>query len=799
MKLKHNKKLSIASALSATSRKWKNKKWTWQEFATKLSQPHYTSETEEEYLKATKPEQGKIKDVGGYVAAYLNGGRRKPDSVIHRQILTLDLDFAHLDFWDDFLMVYDVAAILHTTHSHTEAAPRYRLIVPLSRECTPDEYTAVARHFAGVLGIDKFDRTTFQTSRLMFWPSSPKGSTYGFKIQDSPFLNVDKTLAKYEDWTDASLWPTSSQHTEHINGEIKKQQDPTLKKGIVGMFCKAYSISECIDTFLKEEYLATDTPDRYTYTKGSTSCGLVVYDDKFAYSHHGTDPVSGQLCNAFDLVRVHLYGHLDTGQVSNPSSKKSYKAMQTLCTEDAKVKSIMAYESIVEAKYDFAEGYEEPESDDDEQTEDPLKWAEALEVDTRGKYLGSANNLNLILSSDSRLVGAFKYNSFDNKRYLFKSVPWRTVREEEPFRNVDYSGLRNYIDCVYGIAGNLKIDDALALEFERNSFHPVRDYLKEQVWDKTERVDTILIDYFGVEDTLYHREAIRKTLAAGVARIFNAGAKFDLVLTLIGDQGTGKSTLVDKLGGRWFYDSFTTVKGKEAFEQLQGAWLIEIPELSALRKADVEPVKHFISKREDTFRPAFARAAETFKRQCVFIATTNEEQFLTDQTGNRRFIPVTIQPKKATKNVFKLSVGEVGQIWAEAVQMYRKGETLYMSKEANTEAAKHQDDHKQVDERQGIISDYLELKLPKNWAELDLFSRKIFLEEGKPEKNGTTKKVVCVAEVWCECLGKDKTDMNRYKTKDINDMLKNLKNWERINSTKNFKLYGKQKYYKRIR
>ena len=368
----------------------------------------------------------------------------------------------------------------------------------------------------------------------------------------------------------------------------------------------------------------------------------------------------------------------------------------------------------------------------------------------------------------------------------------------EPLRDVDYSGVRNYIECVYGIVSSQKVDDTLALEFEKKKFHPIREYICAQKWDGIPRVNTLLIDYFGAEDNAYTRAAIRKTLVAAIARVFEPGIKFDTALILVGEQGTYKSTFVKKLGMEWFSDTFTTVQGKESFEQIQGAWLIEMAELSGLKKAEVESIKHYISKREDMFRPAYGRTVETYKRQCVFFGTTNNKDFLRDPTGNRRFMPIDVRPEYATKSVNDdLTQDEVNQIWAEAYQLYLAKEPLYLVGDEDIIAKIEQHKHSEADERKGIIEEYLNTKFPDDWDKMDLYDRRRWLEDPL-SKNGTVQKdFVCIAEVWCECLGKDKTEMSRYNTREVNEILRSLPEWEAIASTKNFPLYGKQKYYKR--
>lgn len=791
--MNHDGSINIATGLSGGSRVWKNKTWQFSDFVKRLQQVQVTSETHREFIAATLPEQGKIKDVGGYVGAYLRNGRRTKATVVHRQLLTLDIDFAHIDFWQDFVLTFDCAAILHSTHKHCEASPRYRLLIPLNREVTPDEYSAISRRVAGDLGIDLFDQTTFDINRLMFWPSVPKDVEYYFRQQDGPWLDADAVLAQYIDWRDTSLWPTSGKALRDLDETIGKQENPTEKKGIIGAFCRTFTIQEVIEKFLSAEYV--DAGDgRYTYTKGSTAAGLIVYEDKFAYSHHGTDPASGKLCNAFDLVRLHLYGHLDNHREDiAPSKTKSYAAMQDLAKSDPEVRKLNAKESLEQARYDFADGSDL--ETDAAFIESTTNWMAELETDTKGGYLSSATNINTILANDPRLRGLFRQNNFDGKRYVTATLPWRRVDKPEPVKNVDYAGLRNYIESIYGITGNLKIDDSLALEFDKRSFHPVVEYLESITWDGTERVDSLLIDYFGADDNIYSREAIRKTLCGAVARVYHPGCKFDTVLTLVGPQGTNKSTLVKKLGKDWHSDTFTTVNGKEAFEQVQGAWLIEMAELAATRKAEMEAVKHFISKQVDTFRPAYGRVSETYPRQCVFIATTNMLEFLRDPTGNRRFIPVLVQPSNIKKDVWTDLDADIDQIWAEAVHLYEEGERLYLSTEAEAIANRKRAEHSELDERKGIVEDYLSRLLPKDWHKLDIFERRIFIENGT---EGTVERDhVCIAEIWCELLGKNKEDMSRYNTRDINEIMKGLGDWTASNSTKNFAIYGKQKYYSR--
>ena len=153
-----------------------------------------------------------------------------------------------------------------------------------------------------MIGIEQFDHTTYDINRLMYWPSTSADGEFIFKEHAGDYLNADGILALYRNWVDASEWPVSSREVRSIQSAINKQADPLEKDGWVGLYCRTYGVPEVVQEHLPGVYESTPVQDRYTYLKGSTTGGMIIYDDKFAYSHHGTDPISGRLVNAFDLV-----------------------------------------------------------------------------------------------------------------------------------------------------------------------------------------------------------------------------------------------------------------------------------------------------------------------------------------------------------------------------------------------------------------------------------------------------------------------------------------------------------------
>ena len=307
-----------------------------------------------------------------------------------------------------------------------------------------------------------------------------------------------------------------------------------------------------------------------------------------------------------------------------------------------------------------------------------------------------------------------------------------------------------------------------------------------------ERLDTLLIDYLGAKDNEYTRAVTRKTLAAGVERIFNPGCKFDYMLLLVGDQGIGKSYLIKRLGGRWFSDSLTTVIGKEAYEQLQGTWLVEMGELSVARKADIEALKHFISKQEDIFREAYGRRTVVYPRQCIFMGTSNDRECLRDRTGNRRFWPVNVS--RGMKSLWQDL--NVDQIWAEAVQAYRTGEELYLKDGLARLAMDVQAEHTEESDRAGMVYEYLETLLPENWGSLDISGRRMFLLGDFNGAKGTVKRSrVCAIEVWCECFGGDPKQLSNIQAREIRSILDNAEGWKRYEGLFRFGIYGRQRSY----
>ena len=789
MNVQHDRALDVALGNTRKTKTWKNKPLQWSELLDRLSTTTRTPETVAEYKAMSRNQQSEIKDVGGFVGGYCNNGSRS--DIRHRSVLCLDADFADADLWPDWELLYGNAAAIYSTHKHTPEKPRLRLVIPLARDVSPDEYMAIGRRVAHTLGIDKFDDTSYQPQRVMYWPSTSQDGEFFFRYTDAPLLDPDEVLATYHDWHDVSAWPTSSREAAAPKKAASKLSDPLEKPGLVGAFCRAYyPIDEAIATFVPT-YQPCDEPNRYTYTEGSTAAGVVIYEDgKFSYSFHGTDPASGQAVNAWDLVRLHLFHELDDciGADTSPTLRPSYKAMTKLATEDKRVTAQIVTDRSAEALADFDTPTEETKEEKD--------WRETLKVTDKGGIAQTIENTVIILRHDPKLKDCLALNEMEHNIVARKCLPWRKVKGTSQWVDADDAALRFYLEKAYGINSKDKIFDAVNVVASENSFHPVRDYLDACTWDGVPRLETLLVDYLGAEDNAYTRAVTRKALVAAVARIYNPGCKFDYMLTLRGRQGLGKSALIAKLGGKWFSDSFTTLQGKDAYEQVQGVWIMEVGELAGMRKAEAETIKLYISKQVDRFRPAYGRRLQEFPRQCIFIGTTNETQFLRDTTGNRRFWVVDTPNKPASDMWDELTPERVKQIWAEAVEIYKQGEELYLPREIEKVAREVQESYEEENPRAGIIAEYLERLLPEDWDSKDTYSRRCWLES---DEIGTIKRqTVCILEIWAEALNGNPDKLDRYAIKEIGDIMARLPEWQRSgNKRTTIRPYGRQRFYER--
>lgn len=795
MSFQYDRQITISSAGSRKAILWPAQTLYWSEFVERLKTAVRGTETLEEYLKLPKSQQDELKDVGGFVGGSFTNDRRKASNVIGRDVITLDLDNIPAGGTADVLRRLKGLGCAYATYStrkHMESKPRLRVLVPLSRTATADEYEPLARKLASLIGIDMADPTTFEASRMMYWPSCSRDSQYVFQYGDKPFLDTDGLLATYQDWRDIDEWPkVPGDENRHVK-MAAKQGNPLEKKGVVGAFCRQYNIFDVMEKFLPGVYEPTVDPNRFTYAGGSTVGGAIVYDDGlFLFSHHATDPCSGRLVNSFDLVRLHKFGDLDDdAKPGTPVNKlPSFVQMSSFALNDAGVAAVLSQERYEQALEDFGEP-EAPAKRED------FEWIRKLKISSTGNPLKTIENIQIVLENDPRLKGKIRMDTFADEIVGYGPFPW-SPREEEKgsfiwTETFDDTGLQGYIEKVLGFRSKDAIQVALMQCAAKNRFNPVTDYLNSLRWDGIKRLDTLFIDYLGAADTPYVRAVSRKSFTAAVARAMVPGIKYDTMPVLTGAQGIGKTTLIQKMGKNWFTNSIETFEGKEAAELLQGVWLVEIGEMSAYKRSDLDTIKGFLSRTEDHYRAAYARKTEKRPRKCVFFGTSNRNDYLKDPTGGRRFLPIDCGLQAPTKGVFTHLDEEVDQLWAEAVMYWRLGEPLILSGELLEEAKRQQEGHSEHDPREGMIREFVERPVPVDWNKKDIGTRKLYWssEFGKVNTETVERDRICAAEIWVECLGGEIRNMKRIDTMAINDILEKIEGWEKQKNPYRYGPYG---------
>lgn len=798
----YDRQITISVGASRRATNWQARTLTLSELYDRLRLPTKSTETMAEYLALSKGQQDDLKDVGGFIAGTLNGPRRKAGTVTGRDMLALDLDNIPAGGTDGVVRRVEALGCgycIYSTRKHRPDAPRLRVLLPLDRTCTADEYEPCARRMADMIGMELADPSTFEASRLMYWPSVCADGQYVYYPADKPMLSVDGLLATYADWRDVTSWPVCPGATPPAR-LAAKQGDPESKHGVVGAFCRVYDVPGAMDKFLPGVYEETATPGRYTFTGGSTTGGAVLYDGgKFLYSHHATDPCGGRLVNAFDLVRLHRFGDEDDAAAPGTPVNRlpSYTAMCELAAQDARVSGLLLRERWEEA----TEGFAAASIGEALVDETPAGggWMQQLKIHSKtGAPLSTIDNVWIILEHDPYLKDRFALNAFAGRGEVLGPLPWTERAERRLWGDNDNAGLYWYLEKYYQITGSRKIDGALSLHSEKHAFNEITSYLEGLRWDGAPRLDALFIDYLGAEDTPYTRAVTRKAFTAAVARAMRPGTKFDNMTILSGPQGIGKSTLLDKMSRGWFNDSIRTFEGKEASELLQGVWIVEVAELDAFRRTDVSRIKQFISQRADRFRAAYGRHVKEMPRCCVFFGTTNTGDYLQDKTGNRRFWPVDVGKRPASKSVWRDLDQDLDQVWAEAVMRWRLGEPLYLTGALADNARQQQEDHREISAREGLILEFLERQVPRDWSTWPLDRRRMFWGGGVAgEVELVPRERVCALEIWCELFEGQKKDMRYGDTQEINSVIAAAPGWKRTAQPLKFGYCGAQRGFLR--
>lgn len=392
------------------------------------------------------------------------------------------------------------------------------------------------------------------------------------------------------------------------------------------------------------------------------------------------------------------------------------------------------------------------------------------------KVLQTVRNFEIALENDSRFLGKIKFDEFSQQTFLVGNVPWElTGRNYRAWSSFDDSNLFSILQSDYDLNNRNDFFDALKNIAIRNKFHPVRDVLDSLKWDGKEHIRHLLPDYLGVEDTEYIYQVMRLWMLGAVTRIYQPGAKFDYTVIFKGRQGLGKSTFLQLLAldSDWFNDSLDSLDSDKSAQSLMGSWIIELAELKSLARTagGVDSVKRFLTATQDKLRLPYERRADIFLRQCVFAGTTNRDDFLSDSTGNRRFLVIEAGVNEPTKSLFvPEAMEDIKAAWAEAVHIYKTDKPpLLLPDSCKKQAAQLQTESMADDGKTGIIEEFLR-----------------------------DKQRTCAIEVWREALNEVGRPA-KWQASEINTIIASLPEWERMTSPGRFGEYGMQRGFQRCK
>ncbi len=769
-----NKTYKISLGNSRKCKVWSMEEWTWNRFVDRVKDFSIGDCTQEEWRGLSTDQKSDKKDVGGFICGELSSGNRS--RVLSRSMICLDADFAAAEFLDIVELCFGYKCVVYSTRSHdTEKSKyRYRVIVPLASDIKVSEYGAACQWAIDMIGAEYFDKTSIQPGRLMYWPSCNIGMDVEVLEVDGETLDFNKIkVTSGKGSVSSSIGNVDLSNVDNGRDEYNKvkQADPLEKAGLIGIFCRTYNIYEAISEFLQDVYIAGND-GRYTYTGGTSTNGLIVYDSKFAYSHHESDPCSMILCNSYDLVRIHKFGN----------SKNSIKNMNSYILSLPCIKSQWQKEKNRELFKDFHDG----------QDSDITKFVEELDYDDKGHIKNTMKNARILLSKFVKI----RSNELWEKGVIeISGGPWMKPGETRCMEDGDYFFMYELLEK-YGIK-KLCIDEAIKGLAQINSYNPVCDMLSglEGTWDGVPRAETLFIDCLGVEDSEYTRYVTKMWLAGCVQRMRNPGCQFDYMIVLDGQTGYRKSTLCSTLASGYFCNTISladTKDHKKAVEKIKNNWIVEFSELDGIRKTDEETIKNFITTRVDTYRPVWGRSVLNVPRRCVFIGTSNNPDYLRDVTGNRRFIPLSVTKKWDGEL-------DVAQVWAE-VLTFADTQLLYMPVEIEELAERKQEMHLDVsEEKLGLVEEFLNMRLPENWDSISQYEKHSFILNYNTmpeiEKLKCVPRVqVCSLDIWTELFNKSRSDIDKNSTREVTRILKRL-GWKEIGTKKT--IFGKQRVWKK--
>lgn len=763
--------LDLSVAPSVSSRRWEAATLTWERLVDRAHNPE------------------SVKDCGGYVAGRLKGTARRKGQVEYRSAVTLDADAAS-ETLPAVVAGLGLRALVHSTYSHTRAHPRYRVIFPIMGPgLSEEEYPRVARGLIESLGEAQFDPGSTQPERLMFWPATANPDEYEVVECDGETATAQGLL---RDFGGLQAAP------DHKAGP---KRDPKELPGVAGAFNRVYDMARAVAEFHLPYDPVEGEPNRWHYTPAESEGGVIVYPDGYVFSNHASDPAYGRALSMFDLVALHVYGGEDRAagvpQSTAPADRPSIqRAMREFAARPEIVTELVGA--------DFAD------VDGDEAGARGLpEWVLEFHLHPKtGKPLDDVHNWDLLMKHDP-VLRSLARNNMDLTTVTRRQFPWRTVEagKDDALTNADRAQISAHLQRAYNMPrpAQEQLNGVIDMVAQDNAFHPVVEYLEGLEWDGTSRIETYLP---GAADA-YTRRVARLVAVQAVARALDPGVKVDNCLILTGRQGLGKSWFVETMARGWTC-TLGPIEGgglRDTVMAMTRSWITVADEGFAMKKADAEALKQFVTLTHDVIRLPYAREHVKLPRRQVIWGTTNDAVFLRAQEGNRRFLIVEVAEKL---DFGKYSDEYVNQVWAEAVHIWKTSRDkyglkdnpeLFLSSEEEAAAESVRSMATEEDSVGGLIQAYLDTLVPANWADMSPDERISWLRDAEQGIVSGTHPidVVCSLEIWEIALQRERGKHSRVDILQITNALKQLPGWfGPMPKPTRLPFYGPQRVFARL-